>query len=70
MAVPFVTSRLLSQGSHPRRRTAITTNSSSLIGAFTAFLTAFYMTRLVIVAFLGKPRAHGADHAHEVPPSC
>ena len=37
------------------------------IGAGTAFLTAFYMTRLCVVAFLGTPRAHGADHAHEVP---
>lgn len=38
-----------------------------LIAAFVAFLTSFYMTRLFIVAFLGKPRAHGADHAHEAP---
>ena len=37
------------------------------IGAFTAFLTSFYMTRLFVVTFLGKPRDHGADHAHEVP---
>lgn len=37
------------------------------IGAFTAFLTAFYMTRLVVVAFLGKPRGEGASHAHEAP---
>ncbi len=26
------------------------------------------MTRLFVVAFLGKPRDHGADHAHEVGP--
>jgi NADH-quinone oxidoreductase subunit L len=38
-----------------------------LVGAFTAFLTAFYMTRLCVVAFLGSPRDHGAEHAHEVP---
>jgi len=38
-----------------------------LLAAGTAFLTAFYMTRLVVVAFLGKPRdEHGAGHAHEV----
>ena len=37
------------------------------VGAFTAFLTAFYMTRLCVVAFLGSPRDHGAEHAHEVP---
>jgi NADH-quinone oxidoreductase subunit L len=33
-----------------------------------AFLTPFYMTRLFVVAFLGKPRGEGASHAHEVPP--
>ena len=26
------------------------------------------MTRLFVVAFLGKPRSEGASHAHEVPP--
>jgi NADH-quinone oxidoreductase subunit L len=39
-----------------------------IIGAFVAFLTSFYMARLFIVAFLGKPRDHGAEHAHEAPP--
>ncbi len=38
-----------------------------LIGVVTAGLTAFYMTRVVIVAFTGKPRGEGASHAHEVP---
>jgi NADH-quinone oxidoreductase subunit L len=38
------------------------------ITVFVAFLTTFYMTRLFVVAFLGKPRDHGADHAHEVGP--
>jgi NADH-quinone oxidoreductase subunit L len=38
-----------------------------LIGLVTAGLTAFYMTRVVIVAFTGKPRSEGAEHAHEVP---
>lgn len=37
------------------------------VGAFTALLTAFYMTRLFIVAFLGKPRTESADHAHDPP---
>ena len=38
------------------------------LAAFTALLTAFYMTRLVVVAFFGKARdEHGAGHAHEVP---
>jgi NADH-quinone oxidoreductase subunit L len=35
--------------------------------ALTATLTAFYMTRLLIVAFLGKPRTESAHHATEVP---
>jgi NADH-quinone oxidoreductase subunit L len=40
-----------------------------VLAAFTALLTAFYMTRLVVVAFLGKARdEHGAGHAHEVAP--
>jgi NADH-quinone oxidoreductase subunit L len=38
------------------------------VGAFTAFLTAFYMTRLVVVAFFGKARTEAAQHPHESPP--
>jgi NADH-quinone oxidoreductase subunit L len=38
-----------------------------IIGLATAALTAFYMTRLVVVAFTGKARSENADHAHEVP---
>jgi NADH-quinone oxidoreductase subunit L len=38
------------------------------LAAFTALLTAFYMTRMFVVAFLGKPRTENADHAHEVGP--
>jgi NADH-quinone oxidoreductase subunit L len=34
----------------------------------TAFLTALYMTRLFIVAFLGKPRSEAAHHGHDCPP--
>ena len=33
----------------------------------TAFLTSFYMTRCVVVTFLGKPRSDNASHAHEAP---
>tara|TARA_R110000850_G_scaffold224705_1_gene350113 strand:- start:1686 stop:3500 length:1815 start_codon:yes stop_codon:yes gene_type:complete len=33
-----------------------------------AFLTPFYMTRLIIVAFFGKTRTDGASHAKEVAP--
>jgi len=38
------------------------------IAAFVAVLTPFYMTRLFVVAFLGKTRSENADHAHEVGP--
>ncbi len=38
------------------------------IGAGVAVLTPFYMMRLFVVAFLGKPRDHGAEKAKEVPP--
>ena len=36
------------------------------VGAITAFLTAFYMFRLVFVVFGGK-QSHAAEHAHESP---
>jgi len=36
-----------------------------VLGTVTAFLTAFYVTRLVVVAFLGEPRK--PIHAHESP---
>jgi NADH-quinone oxidoreductase subunit L len=36
------------------------------IAAAVAFLTPFYMTRLVVVAFLGKTKSEDAAHAHEV----
>ncbi len=39
-----------------------------VIAIIVAFLTPFYMTRLVIVAFFGKTRTKDADHAHEVGP--
>ncbi len=37
------------------------------MAVFTAALTAFYMTRMVIVVFMSKPRGEGAGHAHEAP---
>jgi NADH-quinone oxidoreductase subunit L len=37
------------------------------VGAFTAFLTAFYMTRLVVVAFFGRAHTPEAEHPHESP---
>lgn len=39
-----------------------------VLAMIVAFLTPFYMTRLVIVAFFGKARTKDADHAHEVGP--
>jgi NADH-quinone oxidoreductase subunit L len=36
--------------------------------AIVTFLTAFYMSRLFVVAFLGDPRSDHARHAHESPP--
>jgi NADH-quinone oxidoreductase subunit L len=39
-----------------------------LVGFFVAMLTAFYMFRLVILTFHGKPKDHHAyEHAHESP---
>jgi NADH-quinone oxidoreductase subunit L len=36
-------------------------------GVVTALLTAFYMTRLIIVVFYGSPRSHNVSHAIESP---
>lgn len=37
------------------------------VGAVTAILTAFYMTRLFVLTFMGKGRSDAAHHAHESP---
>jgi NADH-quinone oxidoreductase subunit L len=37
------------------------------VALFTAFLTAFYVTRLVVVAFFGRPRSDDARTADEAP---
>ncbi len=37
------------------------------LALFTAFLTAFYMTRLFVVVFLGKSRTDAAAHGHDGP---
>jgi NADH-quinone oxidoreductase subunit L len=39
-----------------------------ILASLVAFLTAFYMARLVLVAFLGPARSEPAGHAHESPP--
>ena len=38
-----------------------------LLGLITAFLTAFYMTRLFVVTFFGKGRSDAVHHAHDGP---
>ncbi|HEY3376544.1 MAG TPA: NADH-quinone oxidoreductase subunit L [Armatimonadota bacterium] len=35
----------------------------------TVLMTAFYTARMWVLVFLGKPRSHGAEHAHEAPGS-
>jgi NADH-quinone oxidoreductase subunit L len=37
------------------------------VGVITAFFTAFYMTRLMIVAFFGEARTPAAEHPHSSP---
>jgi NADH-quinone oxidoreductase subunit L len=42
----------------------------AIVGLVTAFLTAFYMFRLVFLVFTGEPRFNPAEiHPHESPPS-
>ncbi|MFN0125121.1 MAG: NADH-quinone oxidoreductase subunit L [Verrucomicrobiales bacterium] len=66
IALPFVTSGWYSKEAilHAAHEHG---GALFFIGAATAFLTAFYMSRLCLVAFLGQPRDHGAEHAHDVP---
>jgi len=40
-----------------------------IMAMLTVLMTAFYTTRMWALVFLGKPRSHGAEHAHESPPS-
>ncbi len=39
-----------------------------VLGALAALGTAFYMSRLFFLTFVGKPRTHAAEHAHESSP--
>jgi NADH-quinone oxidoreductase subunit L len=36
-----------------------------VLGSLAALGTAFYMTRVFVLTFMGKPRTHAAEHAHE-----
>jgi NADH-quinone oxidoreductase subunit L len=38
-----------------------------VVGLFTAFLTAFYVMRLLVIVFFGKPRSEIARESHESP---
>jgi NADH-quinone oxidoreductase subunit L len=38
------------------------------LGLFVAILTAFYMSRLVLIVFLGSSKSDAGAHAHESPP--
>ena len=38
------------------------------LGTLTAFLTAFYLGRMLIMTFFGAPRSEKAEHAHESSP--
>ncbi len=65
IAVPYVTA-----GFYSKEEILTAAHGSPLfwVAAFVAFLTTFYMTRLFVVAFLGKSRSENADHAKEVGP--
>jgi NADH-quinone oxidoreductase subunit L len=39
-----------------------------VLATITAFLTAFYIGRMLIFTFFGSPRSERAEHAHESPP--
>lgn len=67
MGLPYVTSGFWSKeailgaalhGHHP---------GLFVVAAFVVLLTAFYMTRLIVVAFLGSDRSKNAEKAKEVP---
>lgn len=67
VAIPYVTSGFYSK---EEILAAAWSGNKFLFGiaVFVAFLTAFYMARAFIVAFLGKPRSDDASHAHDVKP--
>jgi NADH-quinone oxidoreductase subunit L len=39
-----------------------------VLGTIAAFLTAFYIGRMICLTFLGRARSSAAEHAHEAPP--
>jgi NADH-quinone oxidoreductase subunit L len=68
MGVPFITSGFWSKEAILGVAFEVKGGSPLFwIGVATALLTAFYMTRMFVVAFLGKPRTDNAHHAVEAP---
>ncbi len=68
MGVPFITSGFWSKEAILGLAFEVKGGSPLFwVGVLTATLTAFYMTRLVVVAFLGRPRTDSAHHAVEAP---
>ena len=41
-----------------------------VVGLFTAFLTAFYVVRLLVIVFFGKPRSEIASESRESTQCC
>ncbi|HEX5218263.1 MAG TPA: NADH-quinone oxidoreductase subunit L [Verrucomicrobiae bacterium] len=58
---------ILAQALHRAHEYPFTGYALFAIAALVAVLTTFYMFRLFFVAFLGEPKAHEAEHAHESP---
>jgi NADH-quinone oxidoreductase subunit L len=58
---------ILAQAFHHAHEHPITGWVLFAVAVFVAFLTTFYMFRLVFVAFYGEAKSHAVDHAHESP---
>ncbi|MEN3940984.1 NADH-quinone oxidoreductase subunit L [Prosthecobacter sp. SYSU 5D2] len=68
MGVPFITSGFWSKEAILGLAFEVKGGSPFFwIGVITAMLTAFYMTRLFVVVFMGKPRTDSAHHSVEAP---
>lgn len=68
MGVPFITSGFWSKEAILGVAFEVKGGSPLFwIGVATALLTSFYMTRMFVIAFLGKPRSEHAHHAVEAP---
>ncbi len=66
-AVPYVTSGFFSKEYILDAAWSQENRALFWIAALVAFLTPFYMTRLLLVAFFGRPRSRPVEQAREVP---